>query len=102
MQEESRVLKGHLRPDHVPMSVSIPPKYADSQMAGSIKGKSAIHIAPTYAGRKKNFRGQHFWGRGYYVATVGGMRKPFASISGAREIKTAGSTNYKLLADCRL
>jgi putative transposase len=32
-------------PDHVQMMISIPPKYAVSQVIGFIKGKSAIHIA---------------------------------------------------------
>ena len=58
-------------PDHVHMMISIPPKYAVSQVVGFIKGKSAIHIARTYAGRKRNFVGQHFWARGYFVSTVG-------------------------------
>ena len=58
-------------PDHVHMMLSIPPKYAVSQVVGYIKGKSAIHIARTYAGRKRNFVGQHFWARGYFVSTVG-------------------------------
>ena len=40
-------------------------------MIGYIKGKSAIHIAREFAGRKRNFVGQHFWARGYYVSTVG-------------------------------
>ncbi len=40
-------------------------------MIGYIKGKSAIHIARTFAGRKRNFVGQHFWVRGYFVSTVG-------------------------------
>ena len=40
-------------------------------MVGFIKGKSAIHIARTYTGRKKNFTGQSFWARGYLVSTVG-------------------------------
>ncbi len=53
------------------MLLSIPPKYAVSQVAGYIKGKSAIHIARTYAGRKRNFVGQNFWARGYYVSTTG-------------------------------
>ncbi len=53
------------------MLISIPPKYAVSQVVGFIKGKSAIHIARTYHGRKKNFTGQHFWARGYFVSTVG-------------------------------
>jgi len=38
---------------------------------GFIKVKSAIHIARTYAGRKRGFVGQHFWARGYFVSTVG-------------------------------
>jgi len=53
------------------MLLSIPPKYAVSQVVGYIKGKSAIHIARTYAGRKRNFVGQNFWARGYYVSTTG-------------------------------
>jgi len=40
-------------------------------VVGFIKGKSAIHIARTYGGRKKNFVGEHFWSRGYYVSTAG-------------------------------
>jgi len=70
-QRESRVEEGHLMPDHVHMMISIPPKYAVSQVVGYIKGKSAIHIAREFAGRKRNFVGQHFWARGYYVTTVG-------------------------------
>ena len=51
--------------------IAIPPKYAVAQVIGYIKGKSAIHLARVYGGRKQNFVGQHFWARGYYVSTVG-------------------------------
>jgi putative transposase len=68
---ESEILEGHLMIDHVHILIAIPPKYAVSQVVGYIKGKSAIHIARTYSGRKRNFTGQHFWARGYYVSTVG-------------------------------
>jgi len=71
-QKESRVEEGHLMPDHVHMMISIPPKYAVSQVIGYIKGKSAIHLARVYGERKRNFVGQHFWARGYFVSTVGG------------------------------
>ena len=71
LHKESRVIKGHLVGDHVHMLLSIPPKYAVSQVVGYIKGKSAIHIARTYAGCRRNFVGQNFWARGYYVSTVG-------------------------------
>jgi putative transposase len=70
-QRESRVEEGHLMPDHVHMMISIPPKYSVSQVIGYLKGKSAIHIAREFAGRKRNFVGQHFWARGYFVSTVG-------------------------------
>ena len=71
LQKESRIEQGHLMPDHVHMMISIPPKYAVSQVVGFIKGKSAIHLARTYGERKRNFVGQHFWARGYFVSTIG-------------------------------
>ena len=71
VQKESKVEAGHLMPDHVHMMISIPPKYAVSQVIGFIKGKSAIHLVRVYGERKRNFTGQHFWARGYFVSTVG-------------------------------
>lgn len=58
-------------PDHVHMLIAIPPKFAVSQVIGFIKGKSAIHLARVYGERRRNFVGQSFWARGYYVSTVG-------------------------------
>ena len=71
IQKESRMEAGHLMPDHVHMMIAIPPKYAVSQVVGFIKGKSAIHLARVYAERRRNYEGQHFWARGYFVSTVG-------------------------------
>jgi putative transposase len=70
-QKESRVEEGHLMLDHVHMLISIPPKYSVAQVIGYIKGKSTIHLARTYGERKRNYVGQHFWARGYFVSTVG-------------------------------
>nr|WP_321469391.1 IS200/IS605 family transposase [uncultured Desulfobulbus sp.] len=70
-QKECTVIEGDLMPDHVHILLSIPPKYSVSQIVGFIKGKSAIQIARNFQGRKKNFVGQNFWARGYYVSTVG-------------------------------
>ena len=36
-----------------------------------MKGKSAIYIARNFGGRQRNFLGENFWARGYYVSTVG-------------------------------
>ena len=70
-QKEVVVEEGHLMPDHVHMLLSIPPKYSVSGVVGFIKGKSAIAIARRFMDRAKNFVGQNFWARGYYVSTVG-------------------------------
>ena len=70
-QRESAVVEGHLMVDHVHMCLSIPPKYSVSSVVGYIKGKSAITIARHFGGRQRNFTGEVFWARGYFVSTVG-------------------------------
>jgi len=70
-QKGCEIVEGHLMSDHVHMCLSIPPKYAVSNVVGFIKGKSAISIARTFRGRSKNFTGENFWARGYFVSTVG-------------------------------
>ncbi len=64
-------MEGHLCSDHVHVCMSIPPKFAVSNVIGYIKGKSAISIARNFTARKRNFAGESFWARGYYVSTVG-------------------------------
>lgn len=71
LRKECKILTGSIQDDHVHMEISIPPKYAVSQIVGYIKGKSAIWIARQVRGRQRNFRGENFWARGYYVSTVG-------------------------------
>ena len=70
-QKESQIVEGHLMGDHVHMCISIPPKLAVSHVVGNIKGKSAIAIARHFGGRSRNFTGEVFWARGYFVSTVG-------------------------------
>jgi putative transposase len=69
--KEAQVVEGHVRPDHVHMCISIPPKIAVSNVVGYIKGKSAITIVRKFMGRARNFTGEVFWARGYFVSTVG-------------------------------
>ncbi len=66
-----KILEGHLMADHVHMCISIPPKYPVSQVVGYLKGKCAIEIAKNFRDRQRNFNGEHFWARGYFVSTVG-------------------------------
>ena len=92
-QKQSRVEEGHLMPDHVHMLLSIPPKYAVSEVVGYMKGKSAIHLARVYGERKQNFVGQHFWARGYFVSTVGRDEAVIRAYIRNQERKTSAWTN---------
>jgi putative transposase len=70
-QRECKIEEGHLQIDHVHMLISIPPKYSVAQVVGYIKGKSAIYVARKHFGKGRNFVGENFWARGYFVSTVG-------------------------------
>jgi len=59
-------------PDHVHMLALIPPTLAVAKVMGELKGKTAIRVFQKHAYlRKKPYYGNHFWGRGYCVDTVG-------------------------------
>ena len=55
-QKESRIVDGHLLPDHVPMCISDPPKYA---VAHVVKGRSAIQLACGFWGATARTKGQY-------------------------------------------
>ena len=71
VQKGCQIVEGHLMSDHIHMCISIPPKYSVSNVVGYIKGKSAIGIARHFLGKSRNFSGENFWARGYFVSTVG-------------------------------
>ena len=70
-QKGSKIMEGHMVQDHVYLLISIPPKFAVSEVIGYLKGKSAIAVARQFGGRKKNFNGERLWARGYAASTVG-------------------------------
>src|SRR5437016_14064846 len=86
--------------DHVHMLISIPPKYSVSQVMGYMKGKSAIHIARTYGGKRRNFVGQHFWARGYWVSTVGHNEAAVRLYIESRRRKTDAWISWDCCWDC--
>ena len=71
VQKGCQIVEGHLMSDHIHMCISIPLKYSVSNVVGYIKGKSAIGIARHIMGKSRNFSGENFWARGYFVSTVG-------------------------------
>jgi putative transposase len=70
LQKECNIVERHLMGSHVHLLISIPWKYAVSQVVGYIKEKSAIHIARTYAGRRHNF-----WARGYFYQQLAALKR---------------------------
>ncbi|MCH8623109.1 IS200/IS605 family transposase [Undibacterium sp. TS12] len=70
-QRECSIVEGHVMKDHVHMCLSVPPKYSVSNVVGFMKGKSAISIARHLGGRQRNFTGEVFWTREYFISTVG-------------------------------
>ena len=90
--KESRIVEGHLMPDHVHLLIAIPPKYAVSQVVGYIKGKSAIHLARVYGERRCNFVGQHFWARAILYPLWVGMKRRCGSKSATKSGKITAWT----------
>ena len=64
MQKESRVEEGHLMPDHVHMMISIPPKYAVSQVIGYIKGIERYPFGPCLRRAEAQFHRPALLGEG--------------------------------------
>ena len=65
------IVEGKACLDHIHLCLSIPPKYSVAGMVGYLKGKSSMILFEQFSKLKKNFKGHHFWARGYYVSTVG-------------------------------
>ncbi len=70
-KEGVEVLELNVQPDHVHLVLSIPPKYAVSEIMGFLKGKLALGMFDQYPELRKRYWGRHVWSRGYCVTTVG-------------------------------
>ena len=70
---EIEIIKGHVRPDHVHLLLSVPPHLAPSKVMQAITGKSSHKLMREYRSLNKAFWGRHMWARGYFVATSGNV-----------------------------
>ena len=61
----------NVQEDHIHLVISIPPKFAVSEIVGFFKGKCAIKIFDRHLELKKRYWSKHFWAKGYCVSTVG-------------------------------
>ena len=97
-QKDSKVLEGHLQPDHIHMLMAIPPKSAATQVIGYIKGKSAIHIARTYLGQRKNYSGMSFGHEAILYQLLAPTRKLSERISEIKKKRIIVSNNSRYLS----
>jgi putative transposase len=65
------IIEGHVSRDHVHLVLSIPPKYAVSEIIGTINGRVAIRLFKEIPEFRKKYWGKRFWARGYFVSTIG-------------------------------
>jgi len=65
------LLEGNAASDHVPLLLSVPPKYSIAMMIGDLKGKSAIRVHRELLKTQGTLVWRSFWSRGYCVSTVG-------------------------------
>jgi len=68
---EILLIEGRVNIDHVHVCLSVPPKYAPSAVMKAIKGKTSEMLFREFPELRRRYWGQHFWGRGYFVSTVG-------------------------------
>ena len=67
------ILKGHIRPDHVHILLSVPPTLSPSRVMNAIKGKSSNRLMRDFRTLNRTYWGRHLWARGYFVATSGNV-----------------------------
>ena len=67
------ILKGHIRPDHVHLLLSVPPTLSPSRVMNAIKGRSSNRLMRDFRTLSRQFWGRHLWARGFFVATSGNV-----------------------------
>ena len=73
-QKACRLREGHVRPEHGPMGIEVPPKQAVASVMGLRKGHRAMAIARQFGGHDRQCAGEPFGARGDAVSTVGCAR----------------------------
>ena len=68
-----QILRGHVSSDHVHIFISCPPQLSVSKIAQFLKGKTSRKLLQEYTHLRKQFWGQHLWGRGYYAVSSGNI-----------------------------
>lgn len=91
------IVKGHIRPDHIHLLLSVPPKYSPSQVIQAIKGKTSHHLLQDFRTLRREFWGRHFWARGYFVASSGNVTdEVIAEYIENQDVEPQNDENFKI------
>ena len=69
------IIEGEACPEHIHLLMSISPYMSIAQFVGTLKSKNALMIFDRHANLKYKYESRNFWCRGYFVDTVGKMRR---------------------------
>ena len=91
------ILKGHVRPEHVHLLVSLPPNLAPRRLVQAIKGKTSHHLLREYRTLNKAFWGRHLWARGYFIASSGNVTdEVLKKYIATQDVEPQNDDNFKV------
>ncbi|OTA14072.1 transposase [Xenorhabdus vietnamensis] len=93
---EIRILEGVVSKDHVHILVSSPPTLAPSEIMRRLKERTASKLFDEFSHLKKRYWGQHFWGRGYFCATVGRLTEEMIKAYLAHHFEPNPNDNFRM------
>lgn len=89
--KEAKIVEGHLMGDHVHICISIPPKYAVSNVDTS-RGKARFRLHGSLAGDRRTSQASISGPEGTSCRRSGWTSTWFERTSGIRRTKTSGTT----------
>ena len=78
--KDVEIIEAHAMPDHIHMSIRIPPKISISSFMCYLEGRSATLIHEKHANLKYKYGNKSSWSKGYYVSTIGLNQKTIENI----------------------
>ena len=82
--------------NHVHLLISAPPNMAPSEMLRRIKGRSLAKLFESFPYFKKRYWGRHFWGRGHFCVTSGGVTEEMIKEYLEHRFEVKGDDNFRM------
>jgi len=90
------IVKGHVRPDHVHLFVSMPPHVAPSDAMKAIKGKTAHKLLREFRRVRRELYGGHLWSKGFFACSSGNVTDEVIADYVANQDLTSDDEDFKV------